>query len=69
MNAVAPGVIDTYMSSLAKTEQGRGYVLSIQALQRIGLPDDVGQVFAVLASDAARWITDDTIQVDGGSKL
>ena len=67
MNAVAPGVIDTYMSSLAKTEQGRGYVLSIQALQRIGLP--VGQVFAFLASDAARWITDDTIQVDGGSKL
>ncbi|WP_267358927.1 MULTISPECIES: SDR family oxidoreductase [unclassified Methylobacterium] len=69
VNAVAPGVIDTDMSSFAKTEQGRSFVLGIQALQRIGQPDDVGQVFAFLASDAARWITGDTVRVDGGSKL
>ena len=69
VNAVAPGVIDTDMSSFAKTEQGRGFILGMQALQRIGQPDDVGQVFAFLASDAARWITGDTVRVDGGSKL
>ena len=69
VNAVAPGVIDTDMSSFAKTEQGRTFILGMQALQRIGQPDDVGQVFAFLASDAARWITGDTVRVDGGSKL
>jgi len=69
VNAVAPGVIDTDMSSFAKTEEGRSFVLGIQALKRIGQPDDVGQVFAFLASDAARWITGDTVRVDGGSKL
>jgi 3-oxoacyl-[acyl-carrier protein] reductase len=31
--------------------------------------DDVGSVVAFLASQDARWITDDTIRVDGGSKL
>ena len=69
VNAVAPGVIDTDMSSFAKTEQGRGFILGMQVLQRIGQPGDVGGVFAFLASDAARWITGDTIHVDGGSKL
>ena len=40
-----------------------------QALKRIAQPDDVGDVIAFLASDSARWITGDTIRVDGGSKL
>ena len=69
VNAVAPGVINTDMSSFAKTEDGRSYVLGLQALQRIGEPSDVGSVIAFLASDKARWITGDTIRVDGGSKL
>ena len=69
VNAVAPGVIDTEMSSFAKTEKGRGFILGMQALKRIGKPDDVGGVFAFLASDAARWMTGDTVHVDGGSKL
>jgi 3-oxoacyl-[acyl-carrier protein] reductase len=34
-----------------------------------GQPDDVGSVVAFLASQDARWITGDTIRVDGGSKL
>jgi len=69
VNAVAPGVVDTDMSSFTHTEDGRKMVLSIQALQRIAAPDDVSGVFAFLASDAARWITGQTIAVDGGSKL
>ena len=69
VNAVAPGVIDTDMSRFAKTDDGRGFILGIQALQRIGQPDDVGPVVAFLASDAARWVTGDTLRVDGGSKL
>jgi len=69
VNAVAPGVIDTDMSSFTKTEAGREAALGMQALKRIGKPDDVADVVAFLASDGARWITGASIPVDGGSKL
>jgi 3-oxoacyl-[acyl-carrier protein] reductase len=69
VNAVAPGVIDTDMSHFTKTKAGREIVLGMQALKRIGKPEDVADVVAFLASDAARWITGASIPVDGGSKL
>jgi 3-oxoacyl-[acyl-carrier protein] reductase len=69
VNAVAPGVIDTDMSNFAKTEAGREITLGLQALKRIGKPEDVADVVAFLASDKARWITGASIPVDGGSKL
>ncbi len=69
VNAVAPGVVETDMSAFAKTESGRDLTLAMQALKRVAQPDDIGDVVAFLASDAARWITGDTVRVDGGSKL
>ena len=69
VNAVAPGVIDTDMSNFAKTEAGREVTLGMQALKRIGKPQDVADVVAFLASEAARWITGASIPVVGGSKL
>jgi 3-oxoacyl-[acyl-carrier protein] reductase len=69
VNAVAPGVVATDMSSFTKTDAGRDYTLGIQALKRLAQPDDIGGVVAFLASDGARWISGDTIRVDGGSKL
>ncbi len=69
VNAVAPGVIDTDMSNFTKTEAGREVALGMQALKRLGKPEDVADVVAFLASDAARWITGASIPVDGGSKL
>jgi 3-oxoacyl-[acyl-carrier protein] reductase len=69
VNAIAPGVIDTGMSNFTKTEEGREITLGMQALKRIGTPEDVADVVAFLASDAARWITGASIPVDGGSKL
>jgi NAD(P)-dependent dehydrogenase (short-subunit alcohol dehydrogenase family) len=69
VNAVAPGVVETDMSNFTKTDSGREFVLGMQALKRIAQPDDIGGVVAFLASEDARWITGDTIHVDGGSKL
>jgi 3-oxoacyl-[acyl-carrier protein] reductase len=69
VNAVAPGVIDTDMSSFTKTEAGREVALGMQALKRIAKPEDVADVVAFMASDAARWITGASIPVDGGLKL
>ena len=69
VNAVAPGVVETNMSDFTKTEAGRDFALGMQALKRLAQPDDIGGVVAFLASEDARWITGDTIHVDGGSKL
>jgi 3-oxoacyl-[acyl-carrier protein] reductase len=69
VNAIAPGVIDTDMSNFAKTEAGREVTLGMQALKRLGRPEDVADVVAFVASDGARWITGASIPVDGGSKL
>ena len=69
VNAVAPGVVDTDMSSFAKTDAGRNFTMSIQTLKRIAQPSDVADVVMFLASDKARWITGQVVNVDGGSKL
>jgi 3-oxoacyl-[acyl-carrier protein] reductase len=69
VNAVAPGIIETDMSNFTKTEAGREVTLGMQALKRIGKPEDVADVVVFLASDNARWITGASVPVDGGSKL
>jgi 3-oxoacyl-[acyl-carrier protein] reductase len=69
VNAVAPGVVQTDMSGFTKTDGGREFTLSLQALKRLAQPDDIGDVIAFLASSEARWITGDIVRVDGGSKL
>jgi len=69
VNAVAPGVVATEMSSFTKTDAGRDYALGMQALKRLAQPDDIAGAVIFLASEQARWITGDTLHVDGGSKL
>jgi 3-oxoacyl-[acyl-carrier protein] reductase len=69
VNAVAPGVVETDMSSFAKSDEGRASVLGMQALRRIAQPDDLADAITFVASDGARWITGTTVRVDGGSSL
>jgi NAD(P)-dependent dehydrogenase (short-subunit alcohol dehydrogenase family) len=57
------------MSHFTSTDAGRDLTLAMQALKRLAEPADIADAVAFLASDAARWITGDTIHVDGGSKL
>jgi 3-oxoacyl-[acyl-carrier protein] reductase len=69
VNGVAPGVVDTDMSSFVRSDEGRAFVLGLQGLKRVAQPDDIADVVAFLASDAARWINGDVVQVNGGTKL
>ena len=69
INAVAPGGVETDMSCSTKTGPGRAAVLGMQALRRLAKPEDIADAVAFLASHEARWISGDTLHVDGGSKL
>jgi 3-oxoacyl-[acyl-carrier protein] reductase len=65
VNAVAPGFITTDMTEQLSGEQ-RDALTSRVPLGRLGTPEDVANVVAFLASDAAEYITGATIHVNGG---
>jgi NAD(P)-dependent dehydrogenase (short-subunit alcohol dehydrogenase family) len=58
----------SYCDTHAYQADWQGALLSESAFDSLD-PDDIGGVIAFLASEDARWITGDTIRVDGGSKL
>ena len=65
VNAVAPGFIETDMTS-ALPEEARAAMLGSIALGRFGRPEDVAGAVLFLASDFARYITGQVLVVDGG---
>jgi 3-oxoacyl-[acyl-carrier protein] reductase len=65
VNAVAPGFIDTQMTDFVSGDS-REKLLEKIPLGRFGSPEDVGAAVAFLASDAASYITGQTLTVDGG---
>ncbi|KRV46640.1 short-chain dehydrogenase [Wenjunlia vitaminophila] len=71
VNAVAPGIIDTDLNApwLRGNPDAQQYASGFSALGRVGLPDDVADIVAFLASDAARWVTGQVIDATGGSHL
>jgi NAD(P)-dependent dehydrogenase (short-subunit alcohol dehydrogenase family) len=67
VNSVAPGVIETAMWHRNLEIPGvRAGVEAHIPLGRCGIPDEVADVVAFLASDASRYVTAQTISVDGG---
>jgi 3-oxoacyl-[acyl-carrier protein] reductase len=68
VNAVGPGVIQTPLTQAYIDENPVRAQAAIDntPLRRLGTPEDVADVVAFLASDAARFITGQTIYVDGG---
>jgi 3-oxoacyl-[acyl-carrier protein] reductase len=65
VNAVAPGVVETEMSSTV-IRRAKDIILDSVALKRLGQPEEIAKVVAFLASDASSYITGEVIRVDGG---
>jgi len=67
VNAIGPGTIATPMAGAVNTdERAQKMVMSRTPLGRIGQPEEIASVAVFLASDAASYMTGETIYVDGG---
>jgi 3-oxoacyl-[acyl-carrier protein] reductase len=68
VNTISPGITDTDMnpSIRDKDAQAVGRVTGMTALGRPGRPADIADAVAFFASDDARWITGQTLDVNGG---
>ena len=68
VNAVAPGFIDTDMTR-AVADKARDEFMSKIPMARAGVPEEIADAVAFLASDASRYITGQVLVVDGGMIL
>jgi 3-oxoacyl-[acyl-carrier protein] reductase len=68
VNAIAPGMVETEMSSRVRNLDGKN-ILSRIPLSRFGRPEDIAEIVIFLASDRASYITGQVIVVDGGLSL
>lgn len=64
-NAIAPGFIDTDMTS-ALSGPAKETIVTAIPLKRMGTPHDIANLAAFLAGDEAGYITGEVIKVDGG---
>ena len=65
VNTVAPGFIDTDMTQTLTDEQKEAMLSQVPA-NRLGKPEEIASTVAFLASDAAAYITGETIHINGG---
>jgi 3-oxoacyl-[acyl-carrier protein] reductase len=66
VNAVAPGPVETDLMRAVLDEGSKAAFVQRTALGRIGMPEDIADVVAFLASRDARWVTGQVLGVTGG---
>lgn len=66
VNAIAPAVVETAMTRARLTPEVREQVVTAVPMRRLASVNDVANAVTFLASDAASYITGDTLLVDGG---
>ena len=66
VNAVAPSVVKTRFAEALYADDEQG-VAARYPMKRLGTPEDVAGLVGFLVSDAAAWITGETVRVDGGA--
>ena len=70
VNCIAPSLTRTPLAaSLLGNEAMASAIASMHAMQRLGEPDDIAPLAALLLSDEAGWITGQSIGVDGGRAM
>jgi NAD(P)-dependent dehydrogenase (short-subunit alcohol dehydrogenase family) len=67
VNAISPGAFPTDAEKIHPDQEGYNrWVLDQQSIKRRGTPEDIGNLVAFLGSDAASFITGQTVEIDGG---
>lgn len=66
VNALTPGLVESDGVKASPHNEAFGFVEMLQAMPGKGQPEHIADVVAFLASDDARWITGQTINVDAG---
>jgi len=64
-NVIAPGYIDTDMTSFLNDEQ-KEEIIGQLSIKRVGKPEDIANMVAFLCSDESEYITGQVFPVDGG---
>jgi len=69
VNAIAPGLTDTAQPRYGSTEEELAAMAAALPIARLGTPEDIAGLAVYLASDAAAWVTGQTMHINGGSYM